>query len=526
MQAGSGPANQLTGGRLALVYAFLAALLIAPVLCITVPVLGDFPNHLARIHILESLATGSKLAAWYVRPGRLVPYQAMDVVVAALRPLLPLYPAGRVFVALCLLVPPAAAASLRYAVVGRVGLVPAAGFLISYNYLVSAGLLDYLFSAGLGVVLFAIWLATAGWPRWSRAALCGAGLALVFLGHAFAAVAYCILVAGDQIALVWHRRFQPPAEVAADLAAAAAQVLPCLVLAVGFGASGAFGAAPVTLYGNPSARLADLLTPILFPGPPWIFGLFGLPLLVGLALLASGRARLSASLTGPLAAITIATAAAPSVLLNAWATDKRLPIVLFIVLIAALVPARPVPRPILSWAAVALVILVAARSATAFVLLQSLDVQAAELRGLVTGLPVGSRLLVVDDDEPTAPLRLTLPVITDHLGLLATIDRDAFVPFLLTGATPIDVRPAFAAAASPNGGAITTVQLRDGATRHDNPGAPLPYGYGGHVYWLDWHRKFDYLLIMGFGSELGPLPKGLFEVGRVPIAALYRVVQQ
>lgn len=523
MQAGSGAANQLTGGRLALVYAFLAALLIAPVLCITVPVLGDFPNHLARIHILESLATGSKLAAWYVRPGRLVPYQAMDVVVAALRPLLPLYPAGRVFVALCLLVPPAAAASLRYAVVGRVGLVPAAGFLISYNYLVSAGLLDYLFSAGLGVVLFAIWLATAGWPRWSRAALCGAGLALVFLGHAFAAVSYCILVAGNEIPLAWRRGFQPRAAVAADWAAAAAQGLPCLVLALGFGASGAFGGAAVTTYGNPTARLADLLTPLFFPGPPWIFGLFGLLLLAGVALLASRFTRIAPTLAGPLAAIAVATAAAPSVLFNAWATDKRLPIVLFLVLIASLVPARPVPRPVFTWAAIVLVVLVGARSATAFVLLQGLDVQAAELRGLLTGLPIGSRLLVVDDDRPDAPLRLTLPVITDHLGLLATVDRDAFVPFLLTGATPIDVRPAFAAAASPNAGAITMAQLRDGATRRDTPATPLPYGYGGHVYWLGWHRKFDYLLVMGFGADPGPLPKGLFEIGRVPIAALYRV---
>jgi hypothetical protein len=526
MQAASGTAEQLTGGRLATVYIFLAALVVAPVLCVTVPVLGDYPNHLARIHILESLGTGSRLATWYVRPGRLVPYQAMDVVVAALRPVLPLYAAGRVFVALCMLVPPAAAASLRYVVQGRIGLVPAAAFLISYNYLVSAGLLDYLFSAGLSVGLLAAWLATAGWSRWRRATLCGAGLALVFLGHAFAAVSYCILVAGDQIALALRRRFQPRAEVAADWVAAAAQALPCLILALGFGASGAFGAAAVTLYGKPSARIADLLTPILFPGPTWIFGLSGLLLLAGLALLASRRARIAPALAGPLVAIAVATAAAPSVLFNAWATDKRLPLVMFIVLIASLVPARPVPRPAFTWAAILLVVLVAARSASAFVLLQGLDVQAAELRGLLTGLPVGSRLLVVDDDDAAAPLRLTLPVVTDHLGLLATVDRDAFVPFLLTGATPVDVRPAFAASASPNAGAITSAQLRDGASRHDEPGTPLPYGYGGHVYWLDWRRKFDFLLVMRFGAEPGPLPKGLSEVGRVPIAALYRVAPQ
>jgi hypothetical protein len=524
MQAETTPGSAWTAGwRLALLYAVLAAVVIAPVLAVSVPVLGDYPNHLARIHILESFGTGSKLAAYYEPAPRLVPYQAMDVVVGALRTVLPLYAAGRVFLALCLLVPPAAAGALRFAVYRRVGLAPAAGFLVSYNFLISRGLVDYLFSAGLGLALFAAWLGMAAGPRWRRAALCGAGLAVVFLGHAYAGVTYCILVAGDQVCIAVRRRFRPAAAVAQDWAAAAAQTLPCLLLAWAFGASGAFGGAAVTRYGTIAGKVAAPFTPVLFPGPEWIFAAFALLPLAVLVCWVARRVRLHRALAGPALAVAAAAAAAPSVLFNAWATDMRLPLVLAMVLIAGLAPARPLGRRILRAAVAALCVMVAVRSAATFVLLRQLDAQAAEVRSLLRALPEGARLLVVDTGQAGAPLRLVSPLLTGHLGLLATLDRDAFVPFLLTGATPVEVRPAFRAASSPNAGAIDMAQLRDGAVRTDQPGVVIPYGYGGNVYWLGWKSKFDFVLVMNFGGDPGALPEGLREVGRAPVAALYKV---
>ena len=524
MQAETAPGSARTSGwRLAALYAVLAAMVVAPVLSANVPVLGDYPNHLARIHILESFATGSKLASFYERPQRLVPYQAMDVVMAALRTILPLYAAGRVFLALCLLVPAAAACALRLAVQGRVGLAPAAGFLVSYNFLISRGLVDYLFSAGLAVALFAAWLAMAASPRWWRASLCGAGLAVVFLGHAYAGVTYCILVGGDQIGVAVRHRFRPAAEVARDWLAAAAQTLPCLLLAWGFGANGSFGGAAATQYGTIFRKVAALFTPVLFPGPESIFAIFALLPPAVLLVWAARRLWLNRVLAGPALAVALAAAAAPSVLFNAWATDMRLPLVLAIVLIAGLTTVRPPGGRIVLAAVTALCLLVAVRSAGAYVLLRHLDRQAAEVRSLVAALPEGARLLVVDTAQENAPLRLVSPLLTGHLAFLATLDRDAFVPFLLTGATPVDVRPAFRATSSPNAGAIDMAQLRDGAVRADQPGTKIPYGYGGNVYWLGWKKKFDFVMIMNFGADPGALPDGLLEVGRVPVATLYKV---
>jgi len=513
----------LNGWRLFSLYAVLALVVTVPVLAVQVPLLGDYPNHLARIHILENLRPGSVLAEFYQRPSRLVPYQAMDVVVGALRAVMPLYLAGRVFIALCLLVPPAATAALRYAVLRRIGIVPAAGFLLSYNFLIARGLLDYLFSAGLAVALFAVWLLTAGWPRWRRSTLCGTGLAIVFLFHAYAGITYCLLVCGDVLATAIRNRLKPRYTVVLDAAAASAQALPCLMLVAAFGASGSFGTAPVTQYGELSRKAATLLTPVMFPGPDWLFALMAITLLLGAALFLTGRLRLAPALTGPALAIAVAAAAAPSVLLNAWATDMRLPIVFCIVVLAGAVPRRAPSPYIVLVVAVALLLLTGARGVAAFRLLGELDRQATQVRTIASHLPKGARLLVVDDESP-APRRVTEPLLTDHAPLLATIERDAFVPYLLTGATPVVTRPAYRTASSPNAGPITMAQFRDGASRQDPAGPLASYGYGGNVYWLGWQHKFNYVLIMNYGADEGTLPAGLRLVAQNEIGALYQVI--
>jgi hypothetical protein len=172
--------------------------------------------------------------------------------------------------------------------------------------------------------------------------------------------------------------------------------------------------------------------------------------------------------------------------------------------------------------AAALVLLTGVRSVSAFTLLHALDAQAAQIRRLAAALPPGARLLVVDDEKP-APRRVAEPFMTDHAPLLTTIERDAFVPYLLTGATPVVVRAAYRDASSPNAGPIDMAQLSDGASRNDPAGPLPPYGYGGNVYWLGWPHKFDYVLVMSYGADVGPMPPELREVARVGIASLFKV---
>ncbi len=48
-----------------------------------------------------------------------------------------IYDAGRVFVAVCIVLPIIGATIIQYVVFGRIGIAPLADFLFSYNYIVA-----------------------------------------------------------------------------------------------------------------------------------------------------------------------------------------------------------------------------------------------------------------------------------------------------------------------------------------------------------------------------------------------------
>jgi hypothetical protein len=499
-------------------YAVLTALVLLPVCLVRVPCLGDYLNHLARIHILTHIGQSALLQHFYFGHWRPTPYFGMDAPVAVLTRFTDIYTAGRIFVALCVLMPVLAAASLRYALHRRIGLVPALAFLLSYNFVLALGFLNYLFSAGLAVMLFSAWIMAAAWPRWRRAASFVPLAILLYFSHVFAFVAYGLLIAGYELGRAASR----PWRVAlADIAAAGLQAVTPTLLAVWLGAADTFGAVHVTRYGSLADRIGALVSPVYFPGGgAYLTGAFVLAPLLGL-ILARG-ARVPRAIWPALALVALGALAAPAMLLNIWGTALRLPLVAAIVLIGA---ASPPPR----WGRRAgmavlslLAALVAARVGTASVLLHRLDGQIADMRQLVSHLPPGARVLVVDG-PPDAPGRLEALGIIQHMSLVATIDRDAFLPMLFTGTTSLQLRPEFLNAASQAVGAISLAQLRDGYA-HPPPPGPLPaYRDGAQQYWLGWPDKFDDVLITHFGGDVGPLPPVLHRLATSAVADLYYI---
>ena len=113
--------ESLTPGQLTALYAALTLIMLAPVLTVRVPCLGDTLNHLARIHILTTIGQAPWLQRLYEPGWKLVPYLGMDVPVAALARFMPIYDAGRVFTAVCVIVPAISAAVLQWAVSRRIG---------------------------------------------------------------------------------------------------------------------------------------------------------------------------------------------------------------------------------------------------------------------------------------------------------------------------------------------------------------------------------------------------------------------
>jgi hypothetical protein len=505
------------------IYALLTLVVLAPVFAVPVPGLGDYLNHLARVDIMARIGHAPDLQRFYQTRWRLVPYYGMDAPVLVLMRLLPVYTAGQVFVALCVVMPVVCVAALRRVAHGRVGLVPVLGFVFSYNLVLAYGFLNYLFSAGLAVLLFAAWMASAEWWRWPRAALFSAGLILLYMCHAFAAAAYCLMVAGFEVGCAARRGFRPAPAVLLDWLAAGAQALPLIVLVRVTATNVQLGTVTVTEYGSFANRVAALLSPFYFPQAGSLAALTVLFALTGLLTL--GRVRIATTVWPSLAVLFLVSLLVPKTLMNVWGSDLRLPIVCLVLLLGCL--ARTPSFPVRAARAVVMLVvfLAAAKSLGAYRVLSAFDRSVTQVRSLVAAMPRGSRLLVVELPNTGGARRPVPALFTGHIPLVAAIDRDAFVPYLFTGVSAVQLRAAMALSGSSNGGPIGMADLWDGMDKADPPGGRQPFLLGGQVYWWGWPRKFDYVLIEHFGADPGRVPGDLLPVAHDDVAGLYRVVK-
>src|SRR5665213_2136688 len=83
----------------------LCAILIAPLLIVDVPPLLDYPNHLARVFVLARLPHDPILARFYAAHWSIIPDLALDLIGPPLIHLLPVHVAGRLLIAVALLLP-------------------------------------------------------------------------------------------------------------------------------------------------------------------------------------------------------------------------------------------------------------------------------------------------------------------------------------------------------------------------------------------------------------------------------------
>ena len=76
-------------------YGVLTVVVLAPVFAVTVPGLGDYLNHLARIDIMARIGGSPVPRPFYESGWRFVPYYGMDLPVLLLSRVLGIYRAGR-----------------------------------------------------------------------------------------------------------------------------------------------------------------------------------------------------------------------------------------------------------------------------------------------------------------------------------------------------------------------------------------------------------------------------------------------
>ncbi len=401
------------------------ALVCAPLFLTPIPPLVDYPNHLARMYLLAEIGHMPALQPFYAVEWRPVPNLAMDALVPPLLHIMPLEWAGKLFLAAVYFVLAAGSAALNRVLFGRWSAWPCLAFLLIYNRLLLSGFLNYLFGLGLALCCFAAWIALRQRGPALRLAI-GCVMALaVYFAHLMAFGVYGALIAGYETGLLWRARADMR-DVLRALFMAALPFIPTLALFLGY------------LFAVKDFVVPGL--PVLYFSRPWrkfdlpfsVFDDYSRPIdvasfvfaVLGLGFVYWRRwVRLAPEIAAPLVFISVIYLIIPSGLLSQYGVDRRLPLVMALVLVGGSAWCLPSVRTqrVFFGAAAALLLF---RMTLVAVSWQASGRIYAQILDGIDLLPRGAHLAVA---YPSSSFVAT-PVV--QLPTLAIARRGVFVPTL------------------------------------------------------------------------------------------------
>lgn len=393
----------------------------------------DYPNHLARMYLLAHLAEQPGLQQFYEVVWRPLPNLAMDAVVPWLARLVPLALAGKLFVLATFFLIAGGVAVLQRCLFGVWSVWSCLAFLLLYNRLLLWGFLGYLFGAGLALWAFAAWIALNRRGSATRVVLGCLAALLLYFAHLMALGLYGVVVLGFEAGLLLRHR--PPLTAALRaLAVAGIPFLPPLALMV-LGSGAAEGS---VLFAQPGRKLDLIFSVFDDYNRPFDVACFLLAL-GGLGLCFARRwVSLAPAMAAPLVLLGLVYLAMPSQLFTAQGADRRVPLMLFLLLIAGSSWSVPRPRLARSVLAGALLLFLLRLAVVAASWQSSGRIYATLLAGL-DAVPPGSRIAVAFPEGAVNVEKTPLA----HLAVIAIARRQAFVPTLFAYPTqqPVAIRP-------------------------------------------------------------------------------------
>jgi hypothetical protein len=493
----------MSPSRFALVFVGLGLVAAWPVAVTETLPLLDYPNHLARMHILASLAGSAQLQRFYETAWHPIPNLAMDAIVPVLTPWLGLAWAGKIFVIVALLTMAGGAAILQRVLFGAWSAWSLLAFLLLYNRFLLWGFVNFLFAVGLALIAFAIWIVLSPRRAMPRIAA-GILLALViYFAHLLVFGLYGLTILGYEGGRLRYRRASLR-QIVAELGLVAAIFVPALlVLAVGSPetASGA------VVFGR-FFRKFDL--------PFSIFDNYHRPFDVACFLLAAGAIGwaywrrwliVAQPIIWPLALLLFAFLALPSQLFTASGADHRVPLLLALLLIGGS-----------RWNGSASLLRAYLGTATVMFFLRmgliaaswhGSDSDYATLLPAWDLLPPGSRLAVAYPPEGVHVEATPLA----HFPALAVARRDAFVPTLFASPAqqPVVLRPEYRALADRTDSGRLWGAFHSGARLEERDHAAL--------------EDYDFIAFMAPHPFTLADETGLASVFVAPRLRLYRVIK-
>lgn len=434
-----------TGGLVWIAFALLLCSAAAPVFSTVLPPLFDYPNHLARMSLLAAGGNRFYSVRWAVLPNL-----AEDLVVPPLARLVPLETAGKLFLVAIFGLIAAGVVFLNRVATGGWRFWPLAVFLLLYNRILLWGFLNYLFGLGAWLFGLGLWLALEERRPWLRLVVSSAAALVCFFSHLAAFAIYALTVCGVELpdavvairARCWSALERRATIVGGQF------VLPSILFFRWLWRWNQPGSGGISFAAFP--RKLDLLFSV-FDNYDRVFDIFGFVLFIGLLfwLGLTGRLGLAPRIGSALGLLFVTYLLSPSQIYGGSGLDHRLPLALFLLLVAGSAPSFPSRRAAIAVSSAVGLLLALRLAVVELIWLRADRIYSADLAG-IDKLPRGVRLAVA---YPANMIHVaSVPEV--HLAAMAVVRRDAFVPtlFAIPGQQPLALRApwtAIAGAAQP-----------------------------------------------------------------------------
>ena len=474
-----------------MLFAAFTLLISIPIWTHPLPPLSDYVNHLARMHVIATLAKNPQLARFYEIDWQVIPNLTMDLIVPLLARFMNVYLAGQVFIVGMFALLVSGCLALNRALIGRWSVFPLFTFPLVYNYVFLVGLMNYLFGIGIALWALAGWVALRerAWP--ARFALSTVCVLALFFCHLSALGIYGVGILSFEIARLWERRLEPwPARIVDFVASG----LPFLAAAPLLMAS-----PTMQLVGSTSWEQRGKIDGLMYVISDYS-DLTAFALIAAMVASIVWGVRHRVLRFHPLAVTLIVVGAAvymmlPRLMFDTYMTDQRVPIGVAFMLFACgdlELRRRLVRRAFM----IVLIVMITARLIEIDYNWSQLSDSTSEFRSSVRRIAPGSKVFVAYADRALGEDVRDLGLV--HAACIATIERSALVTtvFTVEGKQVLHVRPEFRDYADLRDGTPpSTAQLIQAV---DHPLSWMP------AFWLNW-TKFDYLYVL-FTEDEAPNP--------------------
>jgi hypothetical protein len=126
-------AGHFSGMRIAALFAVLSAIASLPILLYPWPPLGDYINHLSRMHVIATINRDPDLALFYEVHWQVIPNLMMDLIVPTLQRAMNVYLAGQVYTIMTFVLILSGTLALNRQLYGHWSVLPLIAFPLLYN---------------------------------------------------------------------------------------------------------------------------------------------------------------------------------------------------------------------------------------------------------------------------------------------------------------------------------------------------------------------------------------------------------